>query len=60
MLADSLEHCGARQCYIVNPSYPMTKKQIEELYAEINSSRISKLNKLSKGHKEKLSWPFIQ
>lgn len=60
MLAESLEHCGARQCYIINPSYSMTEGQIEELYAEINSSRIAKVNKLSKGYQEKLSWPFAQ
>jgi len=58
MLADSLEHCGAKQCYIVNPCYELTEKQIEELYSEINSSRIKKVIKLSQKSQEKLSWPF--
>lgn len=59
-LADSLGHCGAKQCFIVNPSYNLTEKQIEELYLEINSSRIKKVNKLSREFQKKLSWPFTQ
>ncbi len=58
MLADSLEHCGAKQCYIIDPSYEMTEMQIEELYAEINKSRIKKPNKLGQKVLKKLSWPL--
>ncbi len=58
MLADSLEHCGAKQCYIINPSFKMTEKEIDDLCSIVNSSKIKKAKKLSSEMLKKLSHPF--
>jgi len=55
MLAEPLEHCGAKQCFIVNPSFDMTEKQIEGLYTEIVSSSDFIMNKINPETAKKLS-----